>query len=94
VTATHSTVAELYQQVTRAAWLGLVINLILGVVKLVGGIVGNSFALIADSVNSLGDVVTTVVVLVPFESLSVQRMPSIRMGILEQKALPRPMSHC
>lgn len=39
------------------------VNLLLGVVKLIGGIIGNSFALIADAVNSIGDVVTTVVVL-------------------------------
>jgi cation diffusion facilitator family transporter len=57
-------IAEVYAEVTRAAMLGLVVNLLLGVVKLCGGIVGNSFALIADSVNSIGDVVTTVVVLV------------------------------
>ncbi|MBI1314688.1 cation diffusion facilitator family transporter [bacterium] len=43
--------------------LGLVVNLLLGVVKVIGGIIGNSFALIADAVNSIGDVVTTVVVL-------------------------------
>ena len=52
-----------YREVTRAASLGLAVNLSLGVAKLIGGVVGNSFALIADSVNSLGDVVTTLVVL-------------------------------
>lgn len=56
--------ANPYQQVARAASLGLVVNLALGLVKLIGGIAGHSFALVADSVNSLGDVVTTVVVLV------------------------------
>jgi divalent metal cation (Fe/Co/Zn/Cd) transporter len=35
--------------------LGLVVNLALGIVKLVGGIVGRSFALISDAINSLGD---------------------------------------
>ena len=40
------------------------VNLLLGVVKLVGGILGSSFALIADAVNSIGDVVSTGVVLV------------------------------
>jgi cation diffusion facilitator family transporter len=40
------------------------INLVLGLVKLMGGIVGDCFALIADAVNSLGDVVTNVVLLV------------------------------
>ncbi|MBI1248315.1 cation diffusion facilitator family transporter [bacterium] len=43
--------------------LGLVVNLALGIVKLVGGIVGSSFALISDSVNSLGDSLSSVVVL-------------------------------
>jgi cation diffusion facilitator family transporter len=52
-----------YPEVTRAALLGLVVNLLLGVVKLVGGVVGHAFALVADSVNSLGDVVATLVVL-------------------------------
>jgi len=55
--------SHLYTEVTRAAIFGLFVNLSLGIVKLVGGIVGNSFALIADAVNSIGDVVTTLVVL-------------------------------
>lgn len=62
-----------YREVTHAAWLGLYINLGLGLAKLFGGIIGNSFALIADAVNSLGDVVTTVVVLF---SLRVAQMPA------------------
>lgn len=62
-----------YGEVTRAALLGLVVNLVLGVVKLVGGIVGASFALVADSVNSLGDVVATVIVLV---ALRVSQRPA------------------
>lgn len=56
-------IASVYAQVTNAALLGLAVNFLLGVVKLIGGIVGNSFALIADAVNSIGDVVTTLVVL-------------------------------
>lgn len=55
--------SSLYREVVRAALLGLVINLILGLAKLVGGIVGHSFALFSDAVNSLGDVVTSSVVL-------------------------------
>jgi cation diffusion facilitator family transporter len=57
-------IASLYREVTQAAMLGLIVNLGLGVAKLVGGLVGHSFALVADAVNSLGDVVSTVVVLV------------------------------
>jgi len=43
--------------------LGLMVNLALGLGKLLGGILGQSFALIADAVNSLGDVLSTIVVL-------------------------------
>jgi len=55
-----------YRAATRAAALGLFINLGLGLVKLVGGVISGSFALIADAVNSLGDVFTSVVVLFAF----------------------------
>lgn len=58
------TVSSVYREVTRAAALGLAVNLGLGAAKLFGGLVGHSFALIADAVNSLGDVVTTVAVLI------------------------------
>ena len=61
--ADRTSISHTYAEVTRAAVLGLAVNLSLGIVKLIGGIVGNSFALIADAVNSIGDVVTTVVVL-------------------------------
>jgi cation diffusion facilitator family transporter len=53
----------LYQSATRAAWVGLLVNLSLGLVKLVGGLLGSSFALISDAVNSLGDSLTSIVVL-------------------------------
>lgn len=53
----------IYRDAMRAAGLGLAINLLLGIVKLIGGLVGQSFALISDAVNSLGDVVTSLVVL-------------------------------
>ncbi len=60
----NKTIAQVYHQATRAALLGLFVNLALGIVKLIGGIVSGSFALIADAVNSIGDVVSTVVVLI------------------------------
>jgi cation diffusion facilitator family transporter len=55
--------AAVYREATRAAWLGLWINLALGLAKLTGGLAGDAFALLADSVNSLGDVFTSSVVL-------------------------------
>jgi len=41
-----------------------VVNLLLGIVKIAGGTVGQSFALISDAINSLGDSLTSIVVLV------------------------------
>jgi cation diffusion facilitator family transporter len=46
--------------------LGLSVNTALGLVKLVGGVASGSVALISDAVNSIGDAVTSVVVLVAF----------------------------
>ncbi|MBN1851366.1 MAG: cation transporter [Pirellulales bacterium] len=48
----------------RAALLGLVINLALGIIKSVGGLIANSYALLSDAINSLGDCFASVVVLV------------------------------
>lgn len=45
--ADRNSIAETYAEVTRAALYGLAANLFLGIVKLAGGIIGNSFALIA-----------------------------------------------
>lgn len=56
-------VDEMYRSAVRTAAAGLAINLTLGVVKLVGGIVGRSFALISDAVNSIGDSLGSVIVL-------------------------------
>lgn len=58
-----ATLAALYRDAIRAALIGLVINLALGLTKLVGGILGSSFALITDAVNSLGDSLTSVITL-------------------------------
>src|SRR6516164_7084447 len=57
---------DLYREVVGATWLGLAVNLLLGVAKLAGGLLGRSFALISDAVNSLGDVFTSVAVLLAF----------------------------
>lgn len=63
---------DLYAEAARAAWLGLAVNLLLGVVKLTAGIVGNAFALVSDAVNSLGDALTSIVVLA---ALYIAQMP-------------------
>jgi cation diffusion facilitator family transporter len=52
----------LYREAIHAAAFGLIVNVLLGTVKLVGGIVGGSFALISDAINSIGDSLTSTVV--------------------------------
>jgi cation diffusion facilitator family transporter len=53
--AANEAMAGVYARALRAAWAGLVVNLLLAVVKVVAGVVGNSIAMIADAVNSIGD---------------------------------------
>lgn len=57
---------EHYRTASRAAWLGLFVNLALGLAKLAAGVISSSVALISDAVNSLGDAVTSIVVLIAF----------------------------
>ncbi|MCM2373817.1 cation diffusion facilitator family transporter [Aporhodopirellula aestuarii] len=52
-----------YRDATHAAAIGLIVNLGLAISKLVGGIIGHSFALLSDAANSMGDVLTSCVVL-------------------------------
>lgn len=53
---------ERYDRGMRASMLGLVMNLLLALGKLAAGVLGHSHALIADSVESLGDVFGSVIV--------------------------------
>lgn len=46
----------------RVALLGLAVNIALALVKLVTGIVGNSYALVADAVESIADIAGSVVI--------------------------------
>jgi cation diffusion facilitator family transporter len=57
---------DLYREAVRATWVGLAVNLALGSAKLLGGLAGQSYALISDAVNSLGDVFTSAAVLLAF----------------------------
>jgi len=52
-----------YRRGMRWAAFGMVVNLLLAVVKITTGVLGNSYALIADGVESLSDVVSSLVVL-------------------------------
>ncbi len=73
--STGASSKPLYRAATRASLLGLAVNLSLGIVKLVGGIVGSSFALLSDAVNSLGDSLSSIVVL---SALRIAQRPADR----------------
>ena len=47
---------------TRTAKLGLLVNALLAVIKLLAGIFGHSYALIADAIESSGDVFSSIFV--------------------------------
>ncbi|MCD2138039.1 cation diffusion facilitator family transporter [Salinicoccus halitifaciens] len=51
-----------YKEAQRATIIGIIVNLILAVVKGIGGIMGNSRALVADAAHSASDVVSSIAV--------------------------------
>lgn len=53
-----------YRQAQRATIIGIVVNIILAIIKGIGGIMGNSRALIADAVHSASDVISSVAVFI------------------------------
>ena len=54
---------ERYQEVRKVTLIGSAVDLLLGIVKIVVGIIGNSQALIADGIHSFSDLVTDGLVL-------------------------------
>jgi len=60
--ANHQRHRDRYGRGMRSSLFGLGVNLVLAMGKLVGGVIGTSHALIADAVESLGDVFGSVIV--------------------------------
>lgn len=50
--------------VIRATWIGLVVNVVLSILKIVAGILGHSRAVVADGLHSLSDLISDIAVLV------------------------------
>jgi cation diffusion facilitator family transporter len=48
-------IRDLYHQGRRAAFWGIIVSIVLGLLKLLGGLLGHSVALLSDAVHSLGD---------------------------------------
>jgi cation diffusion facilitator family transporter len=53
---------EQFSRGLQTSAMGLVVNALLGVVKLVGGLLGNSSALVADAVESMADVLGSIII--------------------------------
>ncbi|CAM4200024.1 cation diffusion facilitator family transporter [Lacicoccus alkaliphilus] len=51
-----------YKEAQRATIIGIAVNLLLAVIKGIGGVMGNSRALVADAVHSASDVVSSIAV--------------------------------
>ncbi len=56
-----------------AAGIGMAVNIVLAIVKIVTGIVGNSYALIADGIESTADIVSSLVV---WTGLKISSLPA------------------
>lgn len=52
------------KEINRVTWWGVLVNLVLSVVKLIGGFIGQSQSLIADGLHSLSDLISDGMVLV------------------------------
>lgn len=57
-------IAHPAEQGFRTTLIGIVVSVILAVVKATAGVLGNSFALIADAVESIGDIFTAIVMFI------------------------------
>jgi len=55
---------ERIRVVKFVTWVGAIINILLSILKLIAGIIGNSSALIADAVHTLSDLATDIIILV------------------------------
>lgn len=70
--AEHRPAAAIYQEASRGAWAGIAGNALLGLAKVVGGVLGRSEALIASGAETASDCLKSLVVL---RGLSLARRP-------------------
>lgn len=55
-----------YRDALRGTWVGIVVNLLLGLGKIIVGVLGNCFALISDGMHSLSDLASSIGTLAGF----------------------------
>jgi cation diffusion facilitator family transporter len=63
-------------QIIRASWLSIIVNALLSVIKIVAGIMAGSLAVVADGIDSSGDIVTSLITL--FTASIISRPPNMR----------------
>ena len=56
--------ADDYDEAGRVTWISIVINTLLGVGKVIAGLLGNSWAVVADGLHTLSDLVSSVGILI------------------------------
>jgi len=56
--------SDSYSKAKRASWVGVIGNILLFVIKLIGGILSHSMALISDAIHSFSDIISSLIVLI------------------------------
>jgi cation diffusion facilitator family transporter len=64
------------QKIIRASWLSIVVNATLSILKIVVGLLSGSMAVVADGIDSAGDIFTSLITL--FTAKIISRPPNIR----------------
>lgn len=62
----HDDGQDAVREARRVTWVGFWVNVVLGLLKVVGGIFGRSSALVADGIHSFSDFLSDIVVIVMF----------------------------
>ena len=75
----------------KVTLIGTAANLILSIIKFVGGIIGNSAALVADAVHSVSDLFTDVIVLIMLKVGQKPKMKITPMVTEKQKPLEQQL---
>ena len=75
---------EREQKIIRASWWSIIGNSLLAFLKLVAGIISGSFAVIGDGIDSVSDIVSSVVVLI--EAKIISKPPNIKFPYGYKKA--------
>src|SRR5699024_7920953 len=71
-----------------ATWIGIIVNVLLTIIKGIGGIISGSRALIADALHSASDIAGSIVVLFAVKIANKPQIKNIHMATEKQKILP------